>query len=155
MADFAGLTHADNPTIEARFRIELSVVGNPTPFFFAEAILRGGFAGAPGTGTTFTENGTSLGPSFFADADFPGNVFGRDFAGFLGTVPLGNLTTSDVVRYVMEVSVSGPGLEAGALAYIGDPFDLAGGGSSIAFAPEPGLVGLLGLAGLVLRRARG
>ena len=79
---------------------------------------------------------------------------GYDFAGLFTTVALGDLTTSDVVRYTMEVSVSGPGFETGGRALIGDPFDLASGGGSIGFVPEPGVGVLLALAGVALLRRR-
>jgi hypothetical protein len=96
-------------------------------------------AGGP-TGLTLTELGTDLGGAFFADVDFPNNVASYAFDPLLTTISLGNLTTSDVVRYTMEVSVTGPGREAGGFARIGDPFDLTNGGSSIAFGvPEPAL----------------
>lgn len=152
LSDFAGgvgfLT-----TISARFRIELTV--NGATMFFSEAILQG----APG-GPTLTESGTDLGGTAFAHPVFGNDIRGYAFDALLTTIALGNLTTSDVVRYTMEVSVSGPGFETGGFARVGDPFDLAGGGGSIAFvnAPEPsgalllGVAGALGLAGFGRRR---
>jgi hypothetical protein len=76
-------------------------------------------------------------------------VRGYLFDPLFTTIDLGTLTTSDVVRYTMEVGVSGPGLETGAFARIGDPFDLSGSGSSIVFAPEPAATLLLGIAGAI------
>lgn len=144
LADFAGLSTTSTTPIDVRFKIELTVVGNSTPFFFSEAILLGGK-----NGSTLTQNGSDLGASPFADVDFPTDVKGYDFAGLFTTVALGNLTTSDVVRYTMEVSASGPGFETGGRAFIGDPFDLANG-SSIGFVPEPAVGALLALAGIAL-----
>jgi hypothetical protein len=150
-ADFNGLSATDSPTIEARFRIELTVDGNATPFFFAEAILTGGQ-----NGLDLDEFGTDLGGTAFSDVDFPNEVRGFDFDAFAATIPLGSLTTSDVVRYVMEVGVSGPGLETGGLARIGNPFDLGSSGSSISFVPKPGLAALVAFAALaVVVRPRG
>jgi hypothetical protein len=51
-----------------------------------------------------------------ADVDYPNNLRGYSFDAFITTIDLGNLTTSDVVRYTMEVSVTGSGLETGGFA---------------------------------------
>ncbi len=146
LSDYNGQSLSSTVPIEARFKIELTV--NGTRFFFAEAILRGGK-----NGHSLTENGTDLGGTFFSDAHNPSSVFGYAFDPLLTTINLGNLSPTDVVLYTMDVSVSGPGLETGAFARVGDPFDLTGSGSSIAFSvPEPsvalmlGIVGALGLA---------
>jgi hypothetical protein len=144
-SDFNGQSLLSTVPIEARFKIELTV--NGTRVFFAEAILRGGK-----NGHSLTENGTDLGGTVFVDADFPSNVFGYSFDPLFTTIDLGNLTPSDVVLYTMEVSVSGPGLETGGFAHIGDPFDLSGSGSSIAFGtpvPEPRAALLLAVCGVL------
>ncbi len=147
-SDFNGQSLLSIVPIEARFKIELTV--NGTRFFFAEAILRGGR-----NGHSLTENGTDLGGTGFADVDFPNNVLGYRFDPLLTTIDLGNLSPTDVVLYTMEVSVSGPGLETGGFARVGDPFDLSGSGSSISFAvPEPSAAVLLAMAG-ALGLARG
>ncbi len=154
-SDFNGQSLLSTVPIEARFKIELTV--NGTQFFFAEAILRGGK-----NSHSLTENGTDLGGTGFADVDFPSNVFGYRFDPLFTTINLGNLSPTDVVLYTMEVSVSGPGLETGGFARVGDPFDLTGNGSSIAFStpvPEPGVAlllgaGLLALGGTSRKRAR-
>jgi hypothetical protein len=148
--DFASIVFSH--AITARYRIELSVNGNIV--FFSEASVSGG----PG-GLTLTESGTDLGGTLFTDANFPRNVRGYTFDPFITTIDLGNLTTSDVVRYTMEVSVAGPGGEVGGFARVGDPFDLTGSGSSIAFGvPEPSIALMLGVVGAisiaVLRAAR-
>jgi hypothetical protein len=141
LSDFAGLSLADPVPIELRFKIELTV--NGTRFFFSEAILRGGRSGH-----SLTENGTDLGGTFFADVNFPNNVAGYRFDPLFTTIDLGNLLATDVVLYSMEVSVSGPGFETGGFARVGDPFDLSGGGSSIAFSvPEPSVALMLGIVG--------
>jgi hypothetical protein len=152
LSDFGSITFS-HATL-ARYRIELSVNGGVV--FSSEAILQGGTGGA-----TLTETGTDLGGSAFFDADYPSNVRGFRFDPFSTTIALGNLSPTDIVTYTMEVSVSGPKFETGGFARIGDPFDLAGNGSSIAFAlPEPraplflGIVGVLGLALLGERRKR-
>jgi hypothetical protein len=153
LVDFNGQSLLSTVPIEARFKIELTV--NGTSFFFAEAILRGGK-----NGHSLTENGTDLGGTAFADVDFPTSVFGYQFDPLFTTIDLGNLSPTDVVLYTMEVRVSGPGLETGAVARIGDPFDLSGSGSSIAFAtpvPEPTAALMLtaaGVAALLLLRVR-
>jgi hypothetical protein len=141
LSDYAGVSLTSTVPIEARFKIELTV--NGTRFFFAEAILRGGK-----NGHSLTENGTDLGGAIFFDVDFPSNVFGYQFDPLFTTINLGNLSPTDVVLYTMEVSASGPGLETGGFARVGDPFDLSGSGSSIAFGvPEPSIALLLGIAG--------
>jgi len=151
IVDFASIVFSHVTT--ARYRIELTL--NGTVVFFSEAALSGG----PG-GLTLVESGTDLGGTPFMDADFPNNVRGYRFDSLFTHIDLGNLTTSDVVRYTMEVSVSGPGLETGGFARVGDPFDLCGAGSSIAFGtpvPEPHaalLLTLMGVVGLVIWRAR-
>jgi len=149
IVDFASIVFSH--AVSARYRIELSL--NGSVIFFSEAVLSGGAGGL-----TLTETGTDLGGTPFSNADFPSNVRGYTFDGLFTTIDLGNLTTSDVVRYTMEVSVSGPGLETGGFARVGDPFDLSGSGSSIAFGvPEPSVALLLGVAGafgLVLWRTR-
>lgn len=145
IVDFASIVFSHAST--ARYRIELSVNGSSV--FFSEAILSGG-----PTGLVLTKNGVDLGSTAFTDPTFPQSVRGFRFDPLFQTFQLGNLTPSDVVRYTMEVQVTGQGLETGGYARVGDPFDLTGGGSSIAFTPEPGtalLVGL-GLGGLASRR---
>jgi len=105
---------------------------------------------------------TDLGGTFFTHADYPFNVRGYRFDPYVATIPLGVLATTDVVEYVMQARVSGPGFETGGRAVIGDPFDLAGSGSSITFAaqvPEPSSwfmlgLGLMLLAGAARRRRR-
>jgi hypothetical protein len=149
LSDFASITFSN--ATRASYRIELSL--NGSVIFFSEAILQGG----PG-GLALTESGTDLGGIPFSDPDYPSNVRGYRFDPLFTTIPLGNLSTTDVVVYTMEVSVSGPNLETGGFARIGDPFDLTGGGSSIEFSvPEPGTgallgAGLLGLATLGRRK---
>lgn len=151
-SDFAGISLAA-PTIEASYLIELKL--NGAPVFSSEAVLRGGK-----NGHTLTEIGTDLGGTYFSDADFPSNVQGYRFDPYITTIQLGVLATTDVVEYVMQARVSGPGFETGGRAIIGDPFDLAGGGSSITFAaqvPEPSsffmlCIGLILLAGLQWQR---
>lgn len=155
LTDYASILFGN--ATRARFRITLDV--NGTQFFLAEAILQGG----PG-GVTLTESGTDLGGTAIANPNWPGNnVRGFAFDEFATTIDLGTLTPTDVVTYVMEVEVRGPGLETGGYARIGDPFDLSGdGGSRIAFStpvPEPSaalLLGALGVLGLARagRRAR-
>lgn len=138
LVDFASISF-HHTTISARYRIELSLNGNVV--FFAEATLQGG-----PSGPVLTESGTDLGGTANPNVDYPNNVFGYRFDPLFTTIALGNLTTSDVVTYTMEVSVSGPGFETGGYARIGDPFDLTGGGSSIAFAvPEPSVALMLGI----------
>lgn len=134
--DFASTVFSHAST--ASFRIDLTV--NGTSVFFSEAILRGG-----PTGLVLTKNGVDLGATAFTDARFPQNVRGYRFDPLFQTFHLGNLTPSDVVRYTMQVDVTGQGLETGGYARVGDPFDLTSGGSSIAFTPEPGTALLLGL----------
>jgi hypothetical protein len=135
--DFASITFSHATT--ARYRIELSVNGNVV--FFSEAVLSGGTGGL-----TLTEAGTDLGGALFSDPDFPENIRGYRFDSLFTTIDLGNLSPSDVVRYTMEVSVTGPGLETGGFAHIGDPFDLSGGGSGVSFSvPEPSAALLLSL----------
>lgn len=99
-------------------------------------------------GPTLTESGTDLGGTAYSDVGFPNNVFGYRFDPLFTTIALGNINPTDVVTYTMEVSVSGPGFETGGYARIGDPFDLIGGGSSVAFAvPEPSVALMLGIVG--------
>jgi len=146
--DFASISfsHASS----ASFHIELSVNGSVV--LFSDALLQGG-----PTGLVLTESGVDLGGTAFSDPDFPQNVRGYRFDSLFTTVNLGNLTTSDVVRYVMEVNVRGQGFETGGYARVGDPFDLTGtGGSSIAFTPvpEPGIALLIG-GGLGVLSCRG
>ena len=150
LIDFASIVFGSATT--ARYRIELSVNGNV--LFFSEALLSGG----PG-GLTLTESGTDLGGTLVVDPNYIDSIRGYTFDALLTTIDLGVLSTSDVVRYTMEVSASGPGFETGAFARVGDPFDLTGNGSSIAFGsvPEPSVAlllgaGLLGLAVLGRRR---
>lgn len=153
-SDFAGIG-LNAPTIEASYLIELKL--NGAPVFSSEAVLRGGK-----NGHTLTKNGTDLGDTYFADANFPSNVQGYRFDSYMATIPLGVLATTDVVEYVMQARISGPGFETGGRAVIGDPFDVAGGGSSIRFTgqvPEPSScfmlgVGLMLLAGLECQRRR-
>lgn len=143
LSDYNGQSLLSTVPLEARFKIELTV--NGTRFFFAEASLRGGK-----NGHSLTESGTDLGGIGFADPGNPSSVFGYSFDSFFTTIDLGNLSPTDVVLYTMEVSVTGPGLETGAYARIGDPFDLANGGSSIAFStpvPEPSVALMLGIVG--------
>lgn len=154
-SDFGGVGLTTPTTIEASYLIELKL--NGTPVFSSEAVLRGGK-----NGNELIENGTDLGGTPFADVDFPLSVQGYRFDSYTATIPLGVLSTTDVVEYIMQARVSGPGTETGGRAIIGDPFDLAGGGSSIKFAaqvPEPSsycmlAVGLMMLAGLARRRRR-
>ena len=148
--DFASIQFSHAST--ASYLIELSVNGSVV--FHSDALLSGG-----PTGLVLTENGVDLGGTAFSDADFPLSVRGYRFDPLFRTINLGNLTTSDVVRYTMEVSVRGQGLETGGYARVGDPFDLTGNGSSIAFTPEPSAAlliggGLLGLSYRGRRRGR-
>jgi hypothetical protein len=153
LTDYASILFGN--ATRARFRITLDV--NGTQFFFSEAILQGG----PG-GPTLTESGTDLGGTPISNPSWPGNnVRGFAFDEFATTIDLGTLSPSDVVTYVMEVEVRGPGLETGGYARIGDPFDLSGDGSSIAFStpvPEPSAALLLaasvGALALAFSRAR-
>ncbi len=153
-SDFAGVG-LTAPTIEVSYLIELKL--NGARVFYSEAMLRGGRVAH-----TLTESGTDLGGTFFADSSFPSNVRGYRFDPYTATIPLGVLTTADSVEYIMEARVSGPGFETGGRATIGDPFDLTGGGSTIAFTgavPEPSTyalfgLGLLTICGLTLRRQR-
>lgn len=147
IVDFASVvfSHASS----ASFQIELSVNGSSV--LLSRAVLSGG-----PTGLVLSESGTDLGGVAFVDAAFPQNVRGYRFDPLFTTLHLGNLTPSDVVRYTMEVTVRGQGLETGGYARIGDPFDLTGNGSTIALVstPEPS-VGLLlggGLVGLAYHR---
>ena len=131
-SDFAGLD-LTAPTIEASYLIDLRL--NGASVFSSEAVLRGGK-----NGHLLTESGTDLGGTYFTDVDYPSNIQGYRFDSLIANIPLGVLATTDVVEYVMQARVSGPGFETGGRASIGDPFDLAGGGSSISFAgpvPEP------------------
>jgi hypothetical protein len=151
-SDFAGMD-LTAPTIEASYLIDLRL--NGASVFSSEAVLRGGK-----NGHLLTESGTDLGGTYFTDVDYPSNIQGYRFDSFIANIPLGVLATTDVVEYVMQARVSGPGFETGGRASIGDPFDLAGGGSSISFAgpvPEPSSyflfgVGLILLAGAARRR---
>jgi hypothetical protein len=148
LSDFGSINFS-NATF-ARYRIELRLNGSLV--FFSEAILQGGAGGA-----TLTESGTDLGGTVFVDPDYPSNVRDYRFDPLATTIALGNLTPADIVTYTMEVSVGGPNFETGGFARIGDPFDLSGGGSSIAFSvPEPSLALLLGggLLGLASWRGR-
>ncbi|MEO8122496.1 MAG: PEP-CTERM sorting domain-containing protein [Burkholderiales bacterium] len=148
-SDFAGMGPTP-PTIDVSYWIELRL--NGAPVFSSEALLHGGK-----NGHTLTESGTDLGGTYFADADFPSNVQGYRFDAYVATIPLGVLSTTDVVEYIMQARVSGPGFETGGRATIGDPFDLLGGGSTISFAatvPEPGSWLMLGV-GLIALGARG
>jgi len=139
--DFASIVFSHNSS--ARYRIELSV--NGSVMFFSEATLSGGAGGL-----TLIESGTDLGGTLFVDVDYPDSIRGYTFAPLFTTLNLGNLTTSDVVRYTMEVSVTGPGLETGGFARVGDPFDLSGNGSGIAFSvPEPSVALMLSVAGAI------
>ncbi|MBM4385202.1 MAG: PEP-CTERM sorting domain-containing protein [Deltaproteobacteria bacterium] len=136
----------------ARYRIELAVNGSVV--FFSAAELRGG-----ASGITLTKSGVDLGSTGFSESN---NVAGYTFNSLITTIDLGILAPTDVVTYTMEVQVSGPGFETGGYARIGDPFDLAGSGSSIAFGtpvPEPAVTLLLALTGAIAlwvwrRRAR-
>ena len=140
VSDFGGMG-LTAPTIRVSYLIELKL--NGTRVFFSEAVLLGGRVAH-----TLTESGTDLGGTFFEHADFPDNVFGYRFDPYFATFALGVLTPSDVVDYVMEARVSGPGFETGGRAVIGDPFDLVDGGSSIRFTgqvPESASLFMLGL----------
>jgi len=151
-SDFAGMG-LTAPTIDVSYSIELKL--NGAPVFASEAVLHGGK-----NGHTLTKSGTDLGSTYFADADYPSNVQGYRFDAYVALIPLGVLATTDVVEYIMQARVSGPGFETGGRATIGDPFDLVGGGSTIGFAaqvPEPGSgfmlgAGLMVLGGLGRRR---
>ena len=131
-SDFAGMGLAA-PAIEASYLIELTL--NGVPVFSSQAALRGGVIEH-----TLTESGTDLGGTFFRDAVYEFNVRGYRFDPYITTIALGVLAITDVVEYILQARVSGPGFETGGRAIIGDPFDLAGEGSSIRFAgpvPEP------------------
>lgn len=149
IVDFASIVFSHDSS--ASFRIELSVNGSAV--FASEAVLRGG-----PTGLVLSESGTDLGGTAFADASFPQNVRGYRFDPLLTTLDLGNLTTSDVVRYTMEVTVRAQGFETGGYARVGDPFDLSNDGSRITLStiPEPSVALLLGsgLALLSFQRGR-
>jgi len=135
IVDYASIVFGSPSSVA--FHIELTVNGSVV--FFSDADLRGG-----PTGLVLTENGTDLGGTPFSQVGAPQHVRGYTFDPYFTTLHLGNLTTSDVVRYTMEATVRGQGFETGGYARIGDPFDLTGNGSSIAFTPEPSVVTLLG-----------
>jgi len=150
IVDFASVVFGSPSS--ASFHIELSVNGSVV--FFSDAELSGG-----PNGLVLTASGVDLGGTPFFDPDYPQSVRGYRFDPLFTTIQLGNLAPTDVVRYVMEVNVRGRGFETGGYARVGDPFDLAEGGSSIGFTivPEPGVALLFGggLLALAWRARRG
>ena len=161
IADFAGISDTDDPTIRAffDFRVQLDFGSGFLPYVVSQGELKGGIAGH----TLGTAGNEPLNSTFFTDSNFPfGNVFGYQFDSLDSSVP-GFLGPGDTVavKTSLFVSLTTPGFETGGAARIGDPLDLSAGAFSgnLSIVPVPAAVwlfgsGLIGLIGLARRKAR-
>ena len=160
IADFAGMSDANNPTIEVffDFRVLLDYGSGFGPAsIVSQGILRGGIV----SHTLDTAGTNVLGSTFFSDPTFPNNIFGYQFDGLNGTLT-GLLADGATVgvKSEMFVRLMAPGFETGGAASIGDPLDLSTGAFSgtLSMVPVPAAVwlfgsGLIGLIGLARRKA--
>lgn len=150
IADFAV-----GPTMTASYLIEITLDG--ATLFSSAANLIGGAAGHK-----LNKSGTSLGGTLFGHSF----EFGYDFDPLSDTLNLGTFADGEsfILAYELRAFASGPGLETGAAARIGDPGDLDAAGLSGTIrssgaamqVPEPGTLALLGvgLFGLAVARQR-
>jgi hypothetical protein len=155
IADFAGISDTDDPTIRAffDFRIQLDFGSGFVNHVVSQGELKGGFVNHT-IGTLGTDQ---LGSTFFSDSF---SVFGYQFDNLDSSVT-GFLADGQTVtaKTSLFVSVTGPGFETGGAARIGDPLDLSAGAfsGSLAIVPVPAAVwlfgsGLIGLIAIARRR---
>lgn len=155
IADFAGLSETNNPTIRAffDFRVSLDFGSGFVPFRVSQGELKGGSA----SHTLATAGTDPLGSTFFSDSF---SVFGYQFDD-LDSAVTGFLGDGDTVAVKSQlfVTLTGPGFETGGAAAIGDPLNLSAGAfsGSLSIVPVPAAVwlfgsGLLGLVGIARRK---
>jgi hypothetical protein len=150
LADFAGAGPGTVNAPEAGYEVEFLLDGQVV--FSSSALLRGGQLG-----TTLTETGTDLGGNTYMPGDQT-----VTFDDYTSTIQLGTFAPGQTfvfeTRYTAVVSAAS--FELGGIASIGDPNDLAGGGSGggieVTPVPEPGTwaMMLLGLAAVGRMRWR-
>jgi hypothetical protein len=159
LADFAGLSETDDPTIRAffDFRVSLDFGSGFLPYVVSQGELKGGLV----SHTLGTAGTDPLGSTFFTDGNYPNSIFGYQFDN-LGSSVTGFLADGETVavKTSLFVSLTAPGFETGGAAWIGDPLDLSAGAFSgnLSIVPVPAAVwlfasGLIGLAGLARRKA--
>jgi hypothetical protein len=159
LADFAGLSETDDPTIRAffDFRVSLDFGSGFLPYVVSQGELKGGLV----SHTLGTAGTDPLGSTFFTDGNFPNNILGYQFDNLDSSVT-GFLADGETVtvQTSLFVSLTAPGFETGGAARIGDPLDLSAGAFSgnLSIVPVPAAVwlfasGLIGLAGLARRKA--
>ena len=155
IADFAGLSDTDDPTIRAffDFRIQLDFGSGFVNHVVSQGELKGGFV----SHTLGTAGTDPLASTLFSDSF---SVFGYQFENLDGSVT-GSLAAGQTVTVKSQlfVSLEAPGFETGGAASIGDPLDLSAGAftGNLSIVPLPAAAwlfgsGLIGLAGLARRK---
>lgn len=160
IADFAGLSDADDPTISVFFDFRV-LLDFGSGFGPASVVSQGILTGGRVSHTLDTAGTDVLGSTFFSDPTFPDNIFGYQFDDLSGTVT-GLLADGATVgvKSEMFVRILAPGFETGGAASIGDPLDLSAGAFSgtLSMVPVPAAAwlfgsGLIALIGLARRKA--
>ena len=155
LADGAGMSETDDPTIRAffDFRVSLDFGSGFLPSIVSQGELKGGLV----SHTLGTAGTDPLGSTFFGDFSSFGYQFDDLNSAISGFLADGQTVT---VKSQLFVSLSAPGFETGGAASIGDPLNLSAGAFSGSFSviPVPAAVwlfgsGLIGLIGVARRKA--
>ena len=155
LADFAGISETNDPTIRAffDFRIQLDFGSGFVNHVVSQGELKGGLV----SHTLGTAGTDPLASTLFSDSF---SVFGYQFENLDGSVT-GSLAAGQTVTVKSQlfVSLEAPGFETGGAASIGDPLDLSAGAftGNLSIVPVPAAAwlfgsGLIGLAGLARRK---
>ena len=152
IADGAGMSETDNPTIRAFFDFRVSLDFG-SGVFLPSIVSQGELKGGLDSHTLGTDGSDLLGSTFFGSFSSFGYQFDDLESAVSGLLADGQTVT---VKSQLFVSLTAPGFETGGAAQIGDPLNLSADAfsGSLSIVPVPaavwlfgsGLIGLIGLA---------